>query len=283
MKVTVFQFEGTPEELDASQVLKELADQHRGPVSVATNGGPDQGTLPARIPGVADEGQETVRQLLGRSPAPGLFVRFLNETTRWDKVGVHGIKRKNALPDTPLDYSRYLRLRRQDPSSAASPTSTPSTTPSTSGSTTVSSSSMSWASSPHEPSPPGTRSTASASTSPTKQASPTPFGSPCSPTTAPEKQTGHDPRPTGTAGRAYNHQRKPSTPPRGPLDLLTQAFTPKRGLRTQVVKANGSGKTDHRSRPCAGQVNVPNTTDVNALAPGLKLFPLAASTAHRGT
>ncbi|GAA2372715.1 hypothetical protein [Streptomyces carpaticus] len=113
MKVTVFQFEGTPEELDASQVLKELADQHRGPVSVATNDGPDRGTLPARIPGVADEGQETVRQLLGRSPAPGLFVRFLNETTRWDKVGVHGIKRKNTLTDTPLDYSRYLRLRRQ--------------------------------------------------------------------------------------------------------------------------------------------------------------------------
>ncbi|MER7900990.1 hypothetical protein ABTX62_34235 [Streptomyces sp. NPDC096046] len=113
MKVTVFQFEGTPEELDASQVLKELADQYRGPVSVATEDGPDGGTLPARIPGVADEGQESVRQLLGRSPAPGLFVRFLEETTRWDNVGVYGIKRKNALPDAPLDYSRYLRLRRQ--------------------------------------------------------------------------------------------------------------------------------------------------------------------------
>ncbi|WP_327714067.1 hypothetical protein OG381_00510 [Streptomyces sp. NBC_00490] len=112
MKVTVFQFEGTPEELDASQVLRELADRHRGPVSVAPQGRPDNGMLPA-IPGVADEGQETVRQLLGRSPAPGLFVRFLEKTTRWDNVGVYGIKRKNALPDAPLDYSRYLRLRRQ--------------------------------------------------------------------------------------------------------------------------------------------------------------------------
>lgn len=113
MKVTVFQFEGTPEELDASQVLKELADQHRGPVSVVTEESRDSGMLPARIPGVAEEGQETVRQLLGRSPAPGLFVRFLEETARWDNVGVYGIKRKNALPDAPLDYSRYLRLRRQ--------------------------------------------------------------------------------------------------------------------------------------------------------------------------
>jgi hypothetical protein len=80
---------------------------------VATEGGGDSVTLPARIPGVAEEGQETVRQLLDRSPAPGLFVRFLEETSRWDNVGVYGIKRKNALPDAPLDYSRYLRLRRQ--------------------------------------------------------------------------------------------------------------------------------------------------------------------------
>jgi hypothetical protein len=113
MKVTVFQFEGTPEELDASLVLKELTNHHRGAVSVVPDGGRDSGTLPARIPGVADEGQETVRQLLLRSPAPGLFIRFLDETTRWDNVGVYGIKRKNALPGAPLDYSRYLRLRRQ--------------------------------------------------------------------------------------------------------------------------------------------------------------------------
>ncbi|GGP93962.1 hypothetical protein [Streptomyces melanogenes] len=31
----------------------------------------------------------------------------------WLKVGVHGIKRKNAAAGEPLDYSHYLRLRKQ--------------------------------------------------------------------------------------------------------------------------------------------------------------------------
>ncbi|MER6639722.1 hypothetical protein ABT285_29840 [Streptomyces microflavus] len=65
------------------------------------------------LPGVPDEGQEAVRALLRRSPAPDLFVRFLAEATRWENVQVHGIKRQNAKPGAPLDYSRYLRLRRQ--------------------------------------------------------------------------------------------------------------------------------------------------------------------------
>ncbi|MFE9701614.1 MULTISPECIES: hypothetical protein [unclassified Streptomyces] len=65
------------------------------------------------LPGVADEGQETVRALLRGSPARGLFVRFLAEATQWENVKVHGIKRQNAQPGAPLDYSRYLRLRRQ--------------------------------------------------------------------------------------------------------------------------------------------------------------------------
>ncbi|MFE3476239.1 hypothetical protein ACFXOI_32285 [Streptomyces bacillaris] len=65
------------------------------------------------LPGVPDEGQEAVRALLRRSPAPDLFVRFLAEATRWENVQVHGIKRQNAKPGAPLDYSGYLRLRRQ--------------------------------------------------------------------------------------------------------------------------------------------------------------------------
>ncbi|MEV7253485.1 hypothetical protein [Streptomyces cyaneofuscatus] len=65
------------------------------------------------LPGVPDEGQEAVRALLQRSPAPDLFVRFLAEATRWENVQVHGIKRQNAKPGAPLDYSGYLRLRRQ--------------------------------------------------------------------------------------------------------------------------------------------------------------------------
>ncbi|MGW2933526.1 hypothetical protein ACWDA7_17050 [Streptomyces sp. NPDC001156] len=112
MKLTVFQFEGSPAELDASQILQELTNQQPRSVSMEAKADPDV-TLPGRIPGVADEGQATVRQLLSRSPAPALFIRFLEETTRWDNVVVHGIKRKNAQPEAPLDYSRYLRLRKQ--------------------------------------------------------------------------------------------------------------------------------------------------------------------------
>jgi hypothetical protein len=69
--------------------------------------------VPDRVPGVADEGQATLRGLLRRSPAPGLFVRFMAETTTWENVVVHGIKRKGAEAGEPLDYGSYLRLRRQ--------------------------------------------------------------------------------------------------------------------------------------------------------------------------
>lgn len=116
MKLTVFQFEGTAEELDASQALRELTQPNRGTTTVVQQSGQtatDTLSTASRIPGVADEGQETVRALLRRSPAPELFVRFLAEATRWENVGVHGIKRKDAQPGAPLDYSRYLRLRRQ--------------------------------------------------------------------------------------------------------------------------------------------------------------------------
>jgi hypothetical protein len=108
MKLTVFQFEGTPEELEASEVLRELTGNAR----VVTQTVPDE-ALPTWIPGVVEEGQDTVRQLLSHSPAPQMFVQFLEETTRWENVVVHGIKRKNAQPGAPLDYSRYLRLRKQ--------------------------------------------------------------------------------------------------------------------------------------------------------------------------
>ncbi|MFF9378855.1 hypothetical protein ACF1BB_30595 [Streptomyces griseoluteus] len=114
--MTVFQFEGTAEELDASQALRELTQRDPGTTTVVRQSGPTSSAIPgamSRVPGVAEEGQETVRALLGRSPAPELFVRFLAEATGWENVGVHGIKRKHAQPGAPLDYSRYLRLRRQ--------------------------------------------------------------------------------------------------------------------------------------------------------------------------
>jgi hypothetical protein len=116
MKLTVFQFEGTAEELDASQALRELTQPHHGTTTVvqqAAQPGQAAPGVPSRIPGVADEGQDAVRALLRRSPAPALFVRFLAAATGWDNVGVHGIKRKGAEAGDPLDYSRYLRLRRQ--------------------------------------------------------------------------------------------------------------------------------------------------------------------------
>ncbi|MFI0013018.1 hypothetical protein ACH475_14085 [Streptomyces globisporus] len=116
VKLTVFQFEGTAEELDASQALRELTQPRHGMTTVVRTQGPATAKSPAgtlHVPGVADEGQDVVRALLRRSPAADLFVRFLREATGWDNVAVHGIKRKGAQPGDPLDYSDYLRLRRQ--------------------------------------------------------------------------------------------------------------------------------------------------------------------------
>ncbi|MEW2297517.1 hypothetical protein ABZ719_33255 [Streptomyces sp. NPDC006743] len=116
MKLTVFQFEGTPEELDASQTLRELTQSRNGSAAAMDTSprpsfaGSEEG---GHIPGVPEEGQDTVRGLLQHSPAPELFLRFLAVTAGWENVFVHGIKRKGAQPDVPLDYSRYLRLRRQ--------------------------------------------------------------------------------------------------------------------------------------------------------------------------
>lgn len=116
MKLTVFQFEGTAQELDASQALRELTQPRDGMTTVVRTPEPSAANSPTEalhVPGVADEGQDVVRALLRRSPAADLFVRFLREATGWDAVAVHGIKRKGAQPGDPLDYSDYLRLRRQ--------------------------------------------------------------------------------------------------------------------------------------------------------------------------
>ncbi|MFB7459205.1 hypothetical protein [Streptomyces sp. NPDC056188] len=115
MKLTVFQFEGAPEELDASQALRELTQSPNGSTTVVRTAGMDPARegLPSRIPGVPDEGQDTVRTLLQHNSTRQLFLRFLAVTTKRDNVAVHGIKRKNAQPGTLLDYSRYLRLRKQ--------------------------------------------------------------------------------------------------------------------------------------------------------------------------
>ncbi|MGW2872177.1 hypothetical protein [Kitasatospora sp. NPDC001225] len=119
MKVTFIQVEGTAEELDASDVGRQLiAAMGVGPTPAsrptagedAPIGGSWQ-SLP--IPGLAAEGQAEVRKMLTRNPAAEQFVSFLEETTSWPNAALHGVKRKTHQEGEPLDYSDYLRLRRQ--------------------------------------------------------------------------------------------------------------------------------------------------------------------------
>ncbi|MCU1601369.1 MAG: hypothetical protein JWO22_2078 [Frankiales bacterium] len=130
--IRAFEIEATPEELDASSVVADLLAavgsrmSERAPAVVpadvveeddAEAGDGDGATAPvdgpSAIPGVAAEGQATLLDLLARNPAGDLFVRFLAETTSWPAAGAHGIKRKSAPAGSPLDSSRYLRLRKQ--------------------------------------------------------------------------------------------------------------------------------------------------------------------------
>lgn len=108
MKLTVFQFEGTAAELDASQAVQQLIAQGAAAATI-----PAVASDPATIPGVADEGQPTVRALLRANPAADHFVEFLAEATAWPDVKVHGIKRQRAEAQSALDYGDYLRVRRQ--------------------------------------------------------------------------------------------------------------------------------------------------------------------------
>lgn len=133
----MFEFEGTVDELDTSSTVAELL---RGVPETASVTG-DRADVPAHVveaddaaatqsdeeaeerpapvslddsvPGIAEEGQETVRRAIDRNPNGELFLDFLRETTAWPSVRAHGIKRKGALPGDPLDYHRYLRLRKQ--------------------------------------------------------------------------------------------------------------------------------------------------------------------------
>ncbi|WP_179894605.1 hypothetical protein [Streptomyces sp. f150] len=125
MKLIYFSFEGTPQELDASEVLRELVQQQSGTVDtprrtprvVADSDSDDAVDFGWRvegdIPGLADEGQGTVKAQLAFNPAAQQFIDFIAETSSWESVGVHGIKRKTWQEGDPLDYSGYLRLRRK--------------------------------------------------------------------------------------------------------------------------------------------------------------------------
>jgi len=66
----------------------------------------------ADVPGVAAAGQMTVKAQLAANPSAEYFLRFLAEASGWPDVAVHGVKPKGSQAGAPLDYTRYLRLRR---------------------------------------------------------------------------------------------------------------------------------------------------------------------------
>ncbi|MEW2255891.1 hypothetical protein [Streptomyces sp. NPDC047869] len=125
MKLTYFCFEGTPEELDASELVHKLVHQQSAPAhaarqapTVAAHPDNDEEVdfrwlIEGDVPGVAEEGQETVKAQLAFNPAAQQFIHFLAEAGSWKSVGVHGIKRKTWREGDSLDYSGYLRLRRK--------------------------------------------------------------------------------------------------------------------------------------------------------------------------
>ena len=126
MKLTYFCFEGTPQELDASETVRELVQQRqsgtvdsarRTPRVVADPDSDDDidfgWLVEGDVPGVAEEGQDTVKVQLAFNPAAQQFIDFMAEAGSWESVGVHGIKRKTWQEGDPLDYTGYLRLRRK--------------------------------------------------------------------------------------------------------------------------------------------------------------------------
>ncbi|MEV6840572.1 hypothetical protein AB0N17_39880 [Streptomyces sp. NPDC051133] len=125
MKLTYVCFEGTPEELDASALARAVLQQGSAAVDAARKAtvivaDPDSDEevdfgwlVEGDVPGVADEGQETVKAQLAFNSAAQQFIDFLAQAASWENVGVHGIKRHTWQEGEPLDYSGYLRLRRK--------------------------------------------------------------------------------------------------------------------------------------------------------------------------
>ncbi|MFE7889750.1 hypothetical protein [Streptomyces sp. NPDC057412] len=125
MKLVYVCVEGTPQELDSSEVIRQLVQRQPGPVDIArpaprvvvdpvSDEEFDGGWLvEGDVPGVAEEGQSAVKAQLAFNPAVQQFLDFMAEATSWEGVGVHGIKRKTWQEGDPLDYTGYLRLRRR--------------------------------------------------------------------------------------------------------------------------------------------------------------------------
>ena len=116
MQITALLVDGRPEEIDGSTAVRRLLDRfdrvdRRDTEPTSTAEHDIESGEP--LPGVPEEGQEVVLGLLARNPAATQFVRFLAETTGWAGVRVHGIKHHGGRGSGGLDYTRYLRLRRQ--------------------------------------------------------------------------------------------------------------------------------------------------------------------------
>lgn len=129
MMVTVFEFEGTPEELGESPVLSNLFDRLSQRAVQATSvdidsDADDAETAyaeaaaapapdgPDTIPGVPLDGQAEVKTQLAKNSADNLFRKFLAETSSWSSVKVFGIKPRRSPVGAQLDYTRYLRVRK---------------------------------------------------------------------------------------------------------------------------------------------------------------------------
>lgn len=131
MKVTVCEFDGTPEEFQNSPVLAALFERlgERAVRAVSLDMDPDADDAaaeaadaeaavtsapdgPDAIPGVPLDGQVEVGVQLDKNAAADLFRAFLAETSSWNSVKVIGIKPRRSPAGAPLDYTRYLRVRR---------------------------------------------------------------------------------------------------------------------------------------------------------------------------
>ena len=123
MRLKHIEIEASPDELQSSPTLRELlatlACRSRASTesdddleAAVAEGAVAADTAAEEVSGVAPEGRATVQTQLERNPAAQHFRRFLTEATSWPNAAVHGIKPKGSPAGTPLDYHRYLRIRR---------------------------------------------------------------------------------------------------------------------------------------------------------------------------
>lgn len=137
IRAIAFEFEGTPVELADTNIdtlLERLsewavhvrssdidpdADDAAAEAEAAAEG-------PDAIPGVPLDGQAAVRAQLDQNAAGDLFEEFLAETSSWPSASVIGIKPRRSPAGAPLDYTRYLRVRKVGSPKGAFAYATPS-------------------------------------------------------------------------------------------------------------------------------------------------------------